>query len=93
MPTWLAERTARFHADADPFWALCISDCSSVPEFGERKRTGVCCEKGAPSQSSERQTCKSFGSMTVWPRFEETNRGFSFSILAMCAGMAAWQDP
>lgn len=46
MPTWLAERTARFDADADPFWALCISDCSSVPEFGERKRTGVCCEKG-----------------------------------------------
>ena len=46
MPTWLPERTARFDADADPFWALCISDCSSVPEFGERKRTGVCCEKG-----------------------------------------------
>ena len=32
--------------------------------------------------------------MTVWPPFEETSRGFSFSILAMCAGtVQAWQDP
>ena len=44
---------ARFDADADPFWALCVSDCSSVPEFGERKRSGAWCEEGQEDDDDE----------------------------------------